>query len=159
MDSLLNDDIIRILALRKAKVDFKPLRVRLLATEGHWGNPLSGRAEEDFFTIWAMTFQEESSDVMLQAARSGNWNIYRPFELTDAVETMYIYRIRFDGPWEYPDEFVVRLNIGNEAFYDNNKGRNFRVKPYSQYFTTAAPAGAYILDFKDIRSINPYPLF
>ncbi|MDR0567789.1 MAG: CBM21 domain-containing protein [Spirochaetaceae bacterium] len=156
MDSLLTSDIIRTLAIQKAEWDFKPLRVRLLAADGNWGPPNSGRVDTDFFNIWAMTFKEAGAEVMLQAARFGNWNIYKHFELTDVTENLHIYRLRLNGQFEYPDEFVIRLNIENESFYDNNEGRNFRVKPHGRYFTTAAPAGTFIFDFKDIRHINPY---
>jgi hypothetical protein len=155
MTSLLNVDTVKSLAAQKMEIE-NIKKIVLIAVEGNWGPPISGRYDTDFLTIWAAIHAEDNGEVYLQGARDGEWSILEPFKLVEKTKKIKLYKIAPSGPSEFPHEFVIRLNIGDESFYDNNNGANYKLRPYQRYFTSAAESEGCIFDFNTILGVTLY---
>ncbi|GHV07482.1 hypothetical protein AGMMS50229_14400 [Campylobacterota bacterium] len=157
MESLLSDATVTALAKQKASSLFGGSRkIALIAIDGNWGPPISGRFDSDFLNIWAAVPAGNKGEVILQGGRNGQWNISIPFQPLGKPEKISLYKLHLSVQGEFPDEFVIRLNCGAETFYDNNDGQNYRLTPYQRYFSSAAFNEQYILDFNSILPVVLY---
>jgi hypothetical protein len=155
MESLLREGMIKTLAGQKGERHLNGSRkVILIAVDGNWGPPVSGRFDTDFLNIWAVVM--EKGNLVLQGARDGAWNIELPFESMEKVGELKLYKLHLSGQSGFPNEFVVRFDTGTESFYDNNQGRNYQIPAYGGYFVSAAPGEGCIMDLDGIHPVNLY---
>jgi hypothetical protein len=135
-----------VLSLARQKYGDMRQGVRLAAFFGYWGAPVSGRFDEgDFFTLWAVTKADEAGTVFLHGAHDGDWNIEKPFECFKNEGGIKLWKLNMNTQYEFPSEFVIKLQSAGGASYDNNNGENYHVKPYSYAFTSAIAADGIVL--------------
>ena len=155
----LTDDDAKALARQKAGNT-----VSFIALDCNWGPPISGRADTDYFEIWAAAKKEgkgskagKGDKVYVQGARNGVWDVDVEMKKIADLDNHTLYHLSMGVGSDAPEEFVIRLvREDGTTLYDNNGNKNYRVSRYIGHSVSAVATKEAIFDLGEIFPVRLY---